>query len=308
MNTVPRILERPPIILHYLMMQLKVRDVMTRDLVAVRPSQSIHAARDMMKENNITGLPVIERKQLKGIISINDVIDALEDGLMDNPVSQHMTRQVITLQEDMPLTMAVSYFRQYPFGRFPVLNAVSEPIGIITSRNVNLSLLMELLNEMDRREHQDAKRPFPADSMHMVKTRRVKQYDFEHAGSASTDIKKYLESKNMSPALLRRIAVASYELEMNLICHSTGGTMSFVISPNMVEIVAQDYGPGIPDIQQAMQEGFTTANDWIKSLGFGAGMGLNSVQRVSDDLQLASTPGEGTLAKAVIHIPPELTT
>jgi len=303
MTSFPRILEHPPLLLHFLMMQLKVRDVMSRELITVRMNQTIHEARILMKENGITGLPVVERKRLRGILSINDVIDALELGLMDNPVSRHMTRQVVTLQDDMPLTMAISYFGQYPYGRFPVLNTAGEPVGIITSRNVNLSLLVELLNEMNRREHPQTEPQLHADTLNLVKTRRVEKYDFEHAGSASTDIKRFLESRRMDPVLLRRIAVASYELEMNLICHSVGGTMSFLISPDRVEIVAQDYGPGIANVSQALEEGFSTANDWIKSLGFGAGMGLNSVQRVSDDLQLASTPGEGTVAKAVIHIP-----
>jgi len=95
--------------------------------------------------------------------------------------------------------------------------------------------------------------------------------------------------------------VASYELELNQVIHSKGGVMILRVFNDTIEVIAQDEGPGIADVDQAMQEGYSTANEWVRSLGFGAGMGLPNVKRVSDEFSIQSELGKGTTVRAVIR-------
>jgi anti-sigma regulatory factor (Ser/Thr protein kinase) len=102
--------------------------------------------------------------------------------------------------------------------------------------------------------------------------------------------------------LIRRIAIACYELEINQVVHSDGGIIRCSIMPDKVTITAIDTGPGIEDVNQALREGYSTANDYIRSLGFGAGMGLANTQRVSDDFSINSALGKGTTVRSVVFV------
>jgi anti-sigma regulatory factor (Ser/Thr protein kinase) len=128
------------------------------------------------------------------------------------------------------------------------------------------------------------------------------RYDFELAGRASTEIKKALKSRDIDPKIIRRVAIASYELEINQVVHSLGGSISCSIQPDRVVIVAADTGPGIVDVNLALQEGWSTANEWIRSLGFGAGMGLANTKRVSDEFFIESSAGAGTTVRSVVFL------
>ena len=118
--------------------------------------------------------------------------------------------------------------------------------------------------------------------------------DFTRAGEASADIKRKLKQLGVPSIVLRRVAVASYEVELNLVIHSDGGTLSLLVDADGVHLCSQDVGPGIPDVEQAMQEGYSTANDEARSLGFGAGMGLPNMKRNADAFSIESEVGKGT--------------
>ena len=118
--------------------------------------------------------------------------------------------------------------------------------------------------------------------------------DFTSAGHASVMMKKNLRQLGISPDTIRRVSIAMYEGEINMVIHAGGGVADVAVDENGVEIVLTDKGPGIKDIEQAMQEGFSTAPDNIRSLGFGAGMGLPNMKRYTDSMEIESTPGEGT--------------
>ena len=132
----------------------------------------------------------------------------------------------------------------------------------------------------------------------------MKQNDLENAGKGAHEIKRALAARRVDPAHIRRASIAAYEMEINLVLHSAGGTLRATIDAESVEIVARDRGPGIADVQLALQDGFSTANDWIRSLGFGAGMGLGNIRRVADEFSLDSKAGGGTTVRAVIRLPP----
>jgi serine/threonine-protein kinase RsbT len=123
---------------------------------------------------------------------------------------------------------------------------------------------------------------------------KIEGNDYLVAGAASNDIKNTLKMLGISSDVCRRAAIITYEAEMNLVIHANGGTLKAVIYEDRIELYTSDEGPGIPDIEKAMTEGFTTASDQAREMGFGAGMGLPNIKRNSDEFEIESTPGEGT--------------
>jgi CBS domain-containing protein/anti-sigma regulatory factor (Ser/Thr protein kinase) len=301
--SIPIDTDKSPLLIMDLVFKLKIKDVMSTDLITATRSDSLEHIQRLMKENSFTGVPIVENKRLYGLISIDDIINALEQGYIQDRADQHMTTNIVVLEEDMPLSFGISYFDKYGFGRFPVLNGQQEVVGIITTRNINISLLLELIKELNKLESRTIE-PESPDGMYMLKEYRVNQHDFEDAGRASNNLKRFLQKRALSPRLIRRVAVAAYELEMNLVVHSTGGTLTFLVKDDQVTITAQDEGPGIKNVEDAMREGFTTANEWIQSLGFGAGMGLPNARRVADEFDIQSSSA-GTTVEAIIHLKEE---
>ncbi len=118
--------------------------------------------------------------------------------------------------------------------------------------------------------------------------------NFTSAGQASVQVKKVLRRLGLDPETIRRVSIAMYEGEINMVIHAGGGEAEVLIHEDCVEIILRDNGPGIADIELAMQEGFSTAPDNIRSLGFGAGMGLPNMKRYTDDMRIESTVGVGT--------------
>ena len=118
--------------------------------------------------------------------------------------------------------------------------------------------------------------------------------NFTSAGQASVQVKKILRELGVAPETIRRVSIAMYEGEINMVIHAGGGVAELVVDEAGVEIILTDEGPGIANIQQAMQEGFSTAPDNVRSLGFGAGMGLPNMKRYTNSMHIDSTPGKGT--------------
>ena len=122
------------------------------------------------------------------------------------------------------------------------------------------------------------------------------------AGEASTTIKRTLKQLGVSAEVLRHVSVACYEVELNLVIHSLGGTLTLLVDPEKVTLISKDVGPGIPDIEKAMTEGYSTANAEARTLGFGAGMGLPNMKRYTDDMQIETAVGEGTKITMRVNI------
>ncbi|MEI6646743.1 MAG: CBS domain-containing protein [bacterium] len=302
-KTLPVDVRHQPLVLLELIQRLKVRDVMTRDVVCLERCIPLWEAQRLMKEKHISGIPVVEDGRLFGLISTDDIIRAIEGGYIAQPCGHYMTTKLVVLEDDMPLSFAIQYFDRFHFGRFPVLNRERSLVGIVCQRDINRALLSELSEEFNRMEKSSARTMQELDtSTYMLRDFPVAKYDFENAGKAANAIKSAMIERQFSAKTVRRIAVAAYELEINLCVHSDGGVLSWQIGNGRSEIVAKDKGPGIEDVAWACRDGTSTANEWVRSLGFGAGLGLVNVKRVSDEFEITSKVGVGTTVRSVVNI------
>ncbi len=294
--------------LQELVYELKIEQVMTRKVITVSPDDSVLHLKDVLRVNRISGTPVLRNGELVGIISIEDVIKALERGEIDARVGDKMTTNLQTVFADETIMHAVNRFGRLGFGRLPVVTRDGRLAGILTQGDIARGLLRQL--EIDYHEEEIHRyrashifEDIVSDQTGLILRYNVRPHDFAHCGEAASRLKRALERLGAKPTIVRRIAVASYEAETNLVIHTAnGGQVTAEVQPERIRIVAIDTGPGIPDIDKAMQAGYSTAPDWIRELGFGAGMGLNNIQACADDMHLESKVGVGTRLEIVIHM------
>jgi len=137
----------------------------------------------------------------------------------------------------------------------------------------------------------------PSEAHYLTRQFTVQGGDFANAGLVSTEVKSLLKKIGFDPLLIRRVAIATYEGEMNVVMHAEQGTVELKVDPHSIVITISDQGKGIPDIELAMQEGYSTATEEMRALGFGSGMGLPNMKRNADDLQITSQVGKGTTVR-----------
>jgi len=126
--------------------------------------------------------------------------------------------------------------------------------------------------------------------------------NFTHAGAISSRVKKILKDAGFPGKIIRRASIAAFEAEMNVICYANQGNLSLFIAPNFLKVVVKDEGQGIPDVDLAMREGYSTANEKIRELGFGAGMGLSNIRKNTDEMMLTSKLGQGTHLEFTVYL------
>lgn len=126
--------------------------------------------------------------------------------------------------------------------------------------------------------------------------------DFTRAGEASSNLKRTLKQMGLPPDIVRRISIVMYEGEINMVIHAEGGVITVTINDEDVVMELKDRGPGIPDIEKAMQAGWSTASEEVRQQGFGAGMGLPNMKKNADDLRIETVPGTGTTVTATVHL------
>jgi CBS domain-containing protein/anti-sigma regulatory factor (Ser/Thr protein kinase) len=280
--------------------ELKVRDAMDRNLITVQPETPMSKVRGVLRSNRISGIPVIDKNKLVGVVCVEDLVNWLRAGADNCSVEEKMSKNVVTLYTDEPLIHAINKLEQYGFFHFPVLERSNgELVGTITREGIIRGLLKKL--EIDYREeeirHYRASHVF--EDMIADKTSLIFQYyvagqDFNRAGESASALKKTLKRLGTHPEIVRRAAIAVYEAEMNLVIFARSGEIIVKVDPNQIRIEVEDSGPGIPDIEKAMQPGYSTAPDWVRELGFGAGMGLNNIKKCVDEMNVTSTVGKGT--------------
>ena len=137
---------------------------------------------------------------------------------------------------------------------------------------------------------------------HIHLTYNIDREDFTRAGEAASDVKRTLKKMNINPEIVRKVSIALYEGEINMVIHSYGGVINVYIMPEEIIMELDDTGPGIEDTDKAMEEGYSTAPESIRSLGFGAGMGLPNMKKYVDDIKLESSLGSGTSVKMKVNL------
>jgi CBS domain-containing protein/anti-sigma regulatory factor (Ser/Thr protein kinase) len=296
--------------LHELVYRLRVEEVMQTEIIAVAPGMGMREFKELLRSRRISGAPVVEDGSLVGVISLEDLIRALEQGTMDTSVGAKMTHHVECLYADESVMQAVNRMARFGFGRFPVVTREGQLVGILTRGDILRGLLrkIEVNYQQEEIERYRASHIFEdilSDRTSLLLRYGVEAKDFSRGGMASSKIKRAIERLGGSPAIARRVAVAAYEAEMNLVIHTEhGGEMQVEVQPQQMQIVVVDDGPGIEDLEAAMRPGFSTAPEWIREMGFGAGMGLQNIKRCSDEMKLESSPGVGTRLEIVFRIPP----
>jgi anti-sigma regulatory factor (Ser/Thr protein kinase) len=257
-------------------------------------------ALDIFQKDRISGAPVQEDNKLIGILSIEDLIRSLREGRVDLKVSDYMTTQLLTVLSTDPLIEALKIFVRTKVGRLPVLDTDGNLVGIITKGDLTNGLLRALqrdyhAEELIRYRASHLFEDIISDRTSLILRYNIKKGDFTHGGSASSHIKRALLRLGASPQIARRCGIAVYESEMNLIIHTTnGGTLRVEIEPHRITMEAYDDGPGIPDIELAMQPGYSTASESVREMGFGAGMGLVNIKRCVDEMKIISSAERGT--------------
>lgn len=281
--------------------ELRVHEVMTTDVITVTPQTSMKELEEILRAHRISGTPVVENGQLVGIVSIQDLIKALGACQMGQSVRDWMTREVEALQPHERVVSAIQKLHHTDYGRFPVVDSATGKLaGILTQGDIIKGTLKQLDVDYRQREQQGlAIRHFFSEVLSeetsIVLRYTVQARDLEHGGEASSRFKRSLGKLGVHPQVLRRVAIATYEAEMNLVLHTTnGGQIEADIRPGRICIDVRDQGPGIPDVERAMQPGFSTASEWIRELGFGAGMGLANIKNCADEMSLESQVDQGT--------------
>jgi CBS-domain-containing membrane protein/anti-sigma regulatory factor (Ser/Thr protein kinase) len=294
-----------------LVYELRVRDAMTGLAVTAAASDSLRSIQHQMKTHRISGVPILVNEKLVGIVSIEDIINALDKGHINDPAEQWMSRKIVTLRDHFSLVRAVAEFDRHGFGRFPVLDVNNRLVGIITRGDITTCLMHHLERRAEEAIAKEAAltatRVEDEKAQRIVIQADVKSGDFDSAGRLSQRMREVLRSRGIDPGARRRAAVIAYEAETNIIIHSLGGRMTVAIDPQKVCIDAVDNGPGIENVELALQDGWSTAGPLARELGFGAGMGLPNIRKCSDQFEIHSELSVGTRLHCEVRLSPAAT-
>ncbi len=288
---------------------LKVHEVMTAALKTATPDMPLSRVLELLRIHRISGLPVIEDDNLVGIISIEDIVRALQKNDLSAPCGQYMTREVVTIASYDPIIQALRTFTEKRLGRLPVIDENHKLVGMITKGDITRGILVALQKDYKEEEVRRYRASHLFEDIISERTTLVLRYtikagDFTQGGVASSHIKRALIRLGADPQITRRCCIAVYEAEMNLIIHTTnGGILKLEVEPHRITMSATDDGPGIPDTKKVFEAGYSTATEQVREMGFGAGMGLVNMKRCVDEIELTSTVGKGSKLVMRIYIP-----
>jgi CBS domain-containing protein/anti-sigma regulatory factor (Ser/Thr protein kinase) len=288
---------------------LKIRDVMTTALRTASPDMPLSQVLEILRIHRMSGLVVVEEDRLVGIVSLEDIVRAMQKNDLAATASQYMTREVVTAASYDSIVKAIRTFTEKGIGRLPVLDENHKLVGMITKGDITRGILVALQKDYQAEEVRRYRASHLFEDIISERTTLVLRYtikagDFTQGGKASSHIKRALIRLGADPQLTRRCCIAVYEAEMNLIIHTThGGILKLEVEPHRITMSATDDGPGIPDTEQVFQPGYSTATEHVREMGFGAGMGLVNMKRCVDEIELTSTVGKGTKLVMRLFIP-----
>jgi CBS domain-containing protein/anti-sigma regulatory factor (Ser/Thr protein kinase) len=287
----------------------KVSDFMSKPPITLTGDLSLSNAKKIMRKYKISGLPIVDKENiLRGIISIEDIINALEEGYINDPIRKHMTKNVEWLLEDMDIHSALQSINKYKYGRFPVINRDIKVVGVVTQGDLmryTYKQLGSIYLHNKIRDEKLAHRKMLKSSETITSEHSfffpIEYTNLDDAGKGATLFRKFLQERNFPSDIIRRASVSTYEAEVNVILHAYGkGYIKAYIKDNQIIVVVVDNGPGIEDIDLAVQPGYTTASDEVREHGFGAGMGLANIKKYTDKLVILSNANAGVKIEMVI--------
>ncbi|ADL13318.1 CBS domain-containing protein [Acetohalobium arabaticum] len=287
---------------------LTINDIMTTDVITLHPDNKLKNAKEIMRLRKISGIPIVDQnKRLLGIISIDDIIQGLEYNKLDNKINSLMSTDLITVNnQNNSIGDVLFKFKKYKFGRLPVIDNNNKLVGIITPGDITRKLLSKVKEKISedsfaengvRKEDEEASK----EEVQPLEL-QIEGGNFKKGGNASSRIKKTLQQLEISAAVIRKAAIVIYEAEMNVIIHAKRGKVLLEVDQSRIKITVEDSGPGIKDVESAMEPGYSTASEYIRELGFGAGMGLANIKRYSDELNIDSKVSQGTKIEAEIYL------
>jgi len=288
--------------------ELRIQEVMTKNVICVSPDMDMETALDIFQKERFSGAPVTQDGNLIGLLSIEDLIRALREGHSDAVVGEYMSTELVTVREFDPVIEALKTFARTNFGRLPVMDESGDLVGIITKGDISNGLLKALQRDYHAEELIRYRASHLFEDIVSGRTSLILRYDirkgdFVHGGNASSNIKRALLRLGATPQVARRCGIAVYEAEMNLIIHTShGGSIRVEIEPHKITMEAYDDGPGIEDVELAMQPGYSTATHEVREMGFGAGMGLVNIKRCVDEMRLISSKDRGTNLYMTIYL------
>lgn len=290
---------------------LKVNEVMTRDVKTVAPELPMSNVLEILRIGQISGVPVVQNNEMVGILSIEDIVRAMEKNDLASPVEKYMSSRVVSVNAYDSVVKAIETFSANRKGRLPVVDENGKLVGIITKGDITRGILSAL----QRDYHEEELRRYRAshlfeditsDRTSLILRYDIKARDYTNGGQASSHIKRALLRLGATPQLARQCGIAIYEAEMNLIIHTDGGgTIRVQIEPHRILMQTTDDGPGIADVGKAITPGWSTATQEVRDMGFGAGMGLVNISRCVDKMTLDSSVGKGTKLLMEIILRPE---
>jgi len=291
---------------------LKVQEVMTANMQMASPDMPISDVLEILRVNHISGVPVVlNHNQLIGILSLEDIVRAMQKNELSAPVSRYMSTKLTTVMSYDPIVGAMQKFSDSGLGRLPVMDVDNKLVGMITKGDITRGVLMALQKDYKEEEVRRYRashlfEDIVSDRTTLVLRYNIKAQDFTHGGNASSNIKRALLRLGADPQTARRCGIAVYEAEINLIIHTTnGGILKLEVESHRITMSTTDDGPGIADIEQVLQPGYTTATEQVREMGFGAGMGLVNIKRCVDKMEMESTVGKGTKLIMRIYVPDE---
>ncbi len=285
----------------------KVYEFMNRDVICVTPDKTLLHVKEIMRIKRISGVPVVDDgKRVIGIVSLEDIIKALEGNYIRESVEKRMTKNVVSLHENDTLQDALKAFEKYGYGRFPVVDDENKLVGIVTKHDIIYFLLTKLglIYLHDRRMEEVLERSTSLVTGEALERGKadfvfhIDYFDVNKIGIGAARLKRFLMEKGLDEELVRRVAIATYEAEANVVIHSgSDGYIYCFLDDEKIAVRVEDRGKGIENIELAMKEGYSTAPDHIRELGFGAGMGLPNMKRYSDRMVIISEVGKGVVVE-----------
>ncbi len=291
---------------------LTASDIMTEVVHTLTADHKVVHAKELMKVKRISGLPIVDDEQrLVGILSIEDIVKALEHGQIGSLVSEVMSRNVVVLHPGDNLGIIVDRFNAYRLGRFPVVDEQGKIVGIITREDILHGILerFNLIYIHDRKRSSTLNNDYSPITGERLRIDQAEfHFEIDHtnidsAGTGAALLKQFLKKKNVDQEITRKVGIAVYEAETNVVIHSRSrGDVYCFLQEDRIIVRVVDDGVGIEDLEKAMTEGFSTASDYVREHGFGAGMGIPNMKKFADKLVILSERNSGTQVEMVFFL------